>query len=193
VGVPFIGDAEPGALWPGALVRVRHRRRRVAAGRGTTVCAAWRCGGGFGGLPKPSEPFGVRTAYRRLERIWVYRRGFTVMRPATGQTVYRVLGRSQPRAWDFYSDRDKGRPRAPTQEFVDFVGISVFGTRTAALANCARFPKLVAELRLQPGNGFGVARTFADIDEHYSVWGDPESLLDHASGEVLRVDAPGLD
>jgi hypothetical protein len=134
----------------------------------------------WGGLPPLAEDLGLPG-------------GFTLMRPAAGQTVYRVLGRSQARDWDFYSDREKGRPRAPNQDFVDFVGISVFGSQSAALANCARFPKLIAEIHLPSGNGFSIARTFADIDEHYSVWGDPELLLDHVSAEVLRVDAPGLD
>jgi hypothetical protein len=113
-------------------------------------------------------------------------RGSLVVRPASGQTVYRVLGRSEPREWDFYSDRDKGRDRAPRQDFIDFVAISVFGSQAAALANCTRFPKLVAEVLLSPRNGFTIARTFADIDEHYSVWGDPEALRNHLRHALRR-------
>jgi hypothetical protein len=115
------------------------------------------------------------------------------VQPAAGQLVYRVLGRSEPRDWDFYSDRDKQRARAPRQDFVDYVGLSVFGSQAAALDNCLRFPKLVAAVRLPPGNGFSIARTFADINEHYSVWGEPEALLDNVTGDILRVDDPTLD
>lgn len=110
--------------------------------------------------------------------------------PARGQVVYRIVGRSTPRLRDFQSGRERELPRAPNQNFLDYVGISVFGSEAAALENAAKFPKLVAEVVLPSGQGFSIARTFADIDEHYSVWGDPEALLGQII-EVSRTDEPG--
>jgi hypothetical protein len=115
-----------------------------------------------------------------------------VVVPAAGQSVYRVIGRSSPLARDFESNRDRGRPRFPRQDYIDFVGISVFGSLEAALASAARFPKLVAEVHLNAGAGLTIARTLPDIAEHYSVWGAPEDLLDRVV-TVARVDAPEVD
>jgi hypothetical protein len=102
--------------------------------------------------------------------------------------VYRTIGRSEPRDWDFQSDLRKGRPRAPQQDYVDYVGLSVFGTEDAASENAVRFPKWIARVHLEEGCGFMVARTYADVDEHYTVWGDPEELLARVELPVSRFD-----
>ncbi len=94
--------------------------------------------------------------------------------PTEGRFVYRTIGRSEPWDWDFQSDHGKRRPRTPQQDYVDYVGLSVFGTEDAARENAIRFPKLIARVHLEEGCGFMIARTYADVDEHYTVWGDPE-------------------
>lgn len=103
--------------------------------------------------------------------------------PASGQTVYRLLGKSEPRDWDFQSDRDKGRARGPRQDVMDHVGLSVFGRPEAALVNAVRWPKFLATVRLDGGHGFMVARTLAEVSDHYCVWGEPATLL----AAVVRV------
>jgi hypothetical protein len=110
--------------------------------------------------------------------------------PATGQIVYRTLGRSEPRVWDFQSDRDKERPRGPEQDYLDYVGLSVFATEDAALENAVRFPKMIARLHLEEGCGFMIARTYADVAHHYTVWGDPDELAIRVQRPVRRVDQP---
>jgi hypothetical protein len=100
-----------------------------------------------------------------------------VVAEADNHVVYRVLGKPEARERDFMSDRDKGRPRAPAQDYADFVGVSVFGSEELAEANAVRFPKFVATVHLQPGEGFMLARTYADVEGHYTVWGDPEALV----------------
>jgi hypothetical protein len=110
--------------------------------------------------------------------------------PTDDWFVYRTIGRSEPRDRDFKSDRDKGRPRAPEQEYVDYVGLSVFGTEDAARENAVRFPKMVARVHLEAGCGFMIARTLADVDEHYTVWGDPEELMARVQRPVSRFDDP---
>ena len=42
--------------------------------------------------------------------------------PASGQVLYRVIGRSNAQERDFQSDRDKKRPRYPDQTYVDHLG-----------------------------------------------------------------------
>jgi hypothetical protein len=110
--------------------------------------------------------------------------------PASGQVVFRLLGRSTPRAFDFQSARDRDRPIRPGQEFIDHLGLSVFGSEDAAIAIAQRFPKLVARVYLPAGEGFTLARTLEEIDAHYTLWGDPETLL-RGVVHVKRLDADG--
>jgi hypothetical protein len=119
---------------------------------------------------------------------------YVLAAPATGQIVYRIVGRSKLANLDpmyFASNRERGRPRGPQQDYMDWLGISVFGTLDAALDNAVKYPKMIAPIRLRAGNGFMIARTEADIDHHYALWGDPEALLGHVLGDVVRVDDPG--
>jgi hypothetical protein len=103
--------------------------------------------------------------------------------------VFRLLGRSVAREWDFQSARDRDRPARPGQDFLDYAGVSVFGSEDAAIRTARRYPKLLARLHLPAGDGFMIARTLPDAAEHYSVWGDPRSLQRRVVS-VLRVDEP---
>jgi hypothetical protein len=118
---------------------------------------------------------------------------YVLAAPTTGQIVYRIVGRSTLANLEplhFASNLERDRPRAPKQDYMDWLGISVFGTLEAALNNAARYPKMVAPVRLVAGHGFMIARTEADIHHHYALWGDPEDLLRHVMGDVVRVDEP---
>lgn len=111
--------------------------------------------------------------------------------PAAAQTLYRIVGRSDPRLRDFQTDREKERPRGPDQTQVDYLGISMFETEDLAERNAIRYPKMIAPVRLVSGRGFTLARTEPEIEGHYAVWGDAEALLDSVDGSVSRYDAPG--
>lgn len=103
--------------------------------------------------------------------------------------MYRLIGRSTPRLRDFQSDRDKGRPRAPSQGYADYVGLSVFDSEEIVLANATRFPAVIAAVRLEDAHGFDLARIYADVAGHHTVWGEPSDLLEQVEA-VLRHDAP---
>jgi len=109
--------------------------------------------------------------------------------PANGQVVFRLLGRSAAREWDFQSARDRGRGIRPRQDFLDYLGVSVFGTEEAAVAIAARFPKLVTRVHLPPGEHFMIARTLPEYEHHYSVWGDPKALMRRVVG-ITRINDP---
>jgi hypothetical protein len=74
---------------------------------------------------------------------------------------------------------------------MDYVGLSVFGTQDAARENAVKWPKLIATVWLESGRGFMIARTYVDIDEHYTLWGDPDDLLALVQGRAARFDDPG--
>jgi hypothetical protein len=118
-----------------------------------------------------------RAARRALELVKPARPTAVTAYAATGQYIYRAIGRGHPVERDFYSDRGKERPRAPDQDYMDYVGLSAFGSLEAAEANMVRLPKRDAHVRLEEGHGFMIARTYADIDQHYTVWGDPRDLM----------------
>lgn len=104
--------------------------------------------------------------------------------------VYRVLGRPTPRERDFISNRDKDRPREDDEPYVEFMGVSTYGSRARAEENAVIYPKFVATVRLPPGQGFTVARTYADVADHYTVWGNPAELVECIDGEPVRYDDP---
>ena len=97
--------------------------------------------------------------------------------PASNQVVHRLIGRSDPRERDFESNQARENPRFPKQDFLDYVGLSVYGSLETAKESATQWPKLIARLRLRPGNGFMIARTLVDIDDHYSIWGEVDRLL----------------
>jgi hypothetical protein len=113
--------------------------------------------------------------------------GWLVIAPAAGQVLYRLVNRDPPIVRDFESDRTKDRPRFGEDLEVDHLGLSMFDTEDQALSMARRYPKLVAEVVLEPGLGFGLARTMLDLPGHYTVWGTPEDLLDQV-GSLTRQD-----
>lgn len=160
----------------GGVVTLDRLRRAVRAG----VEVARRPVLGLGGPPGELPPLAGALGLRDDALLVV---------PADGQVVFRLLGRSRPRLRDFQSARDRERPIGPQQDFLDYLGVSVFGREEVALANATQFPKLVARVHLPAGAGFTIARTLADVEEHYSVWGEPDALVNRVV-DVHRVDAP---
>lgn len=113
------------------------------------------------------------------------REAFTI-RPAVGELMYRLVGRSTPRLRDFQSDRDKGRPRVPSQGYADYLGISVFESEELASRNAARYPAVIAAVRLDAAHGFDLASTYPDIEGHHTVWGEPSQLLEQVERIVTH-------
>jgi hypothetical protein len=69
--------------------------------------------------------------------------------------------------------------------------LSVFGSEESAEANAKVYPKILARVDLAAGFGFMIARTYADIDDHDTVWGDPVELLERVTA-VTTIDEPGV-
>jgi hypothetical protein len=51
-----------------------------------------------------------------------------VVVPARYHVVYRTVGSSQGKIRDFQSNRERGRPRADDEDFIDYQGVSVFSS-----------------------------------------------------------------
>ncbi len=85
--------------------------------------------------------------------------------------------RPEPRVRDFEPNLAKGRPRGPDETYADYLGISTFASEELAVENAINWPKHVAAVVLADQEGFSIARTYPDIEGHYTVWGDPERLL----------------
>lgn len=101
-----------------------------------------------------------------------------IVSPARHNAVFRLLGyRPEAQLRDFQSNHARGRPRGPDEAYVDYLGISVFSTEELAIENAVRWPKHVAALLLPQQDGFSIARTYPEIEGHYTVWGDPDKLL----------------
>lgn len=107
--------------------------------------------------------------------------------PANRHRLFRLVGKDPPRERDFQSDKVKNRPRFAGDHEADHLALSMFATEAQALSMARRYPKIVAEVALPAGHGFGIARTMLDLEGHYSVWGDPAGLLDRVSS-VSRQD-----
>ena len=99
--------------------------------------------------------------------------------------MYRLIGRSTPRLRDFQSDRDKGRPRAPSQGYADYVDLSVFGSSSWLMQPLSSSNRGRA---LEHGHGFDLARTYADVAGHHAIWGEPSDPLEQVEA-VLRHEA----
>lgn len=84
----------------------------------------------------------------------------------------------------------KDRPRGPDETYADYLGISVFSSEPLAIENAVRWPKHVAAVVLPESERFSIARTYPEIEGHYSVWGDPERLLANVQGVSTHLD-PG--
>jgi hypothetical protein len=101
-----------------------------------------------------------------------------IVAPARHQAVFRLLGpRREARVRDFQSNHAKERPRGPDETYADYLGLSVFSSEELAMENAIRWPKHVAALLLPQDEGFSIARTYPEIEGHYTVWGDPDRLL----------------
>lgn len=94
--------------------------------------------------------------------------------PSDGQMLYRLLRQQEPKAADFRSNRERGRPPAPRENVLLHCGVSMFSDRDAALSRARRTPVFLAAVTLAPGRGFYIAKTGGPF--HYTVWGDPAAL-----------------
>jgi hypothetical protein len=119
---------------------------------------------GFG-MPPPA------TDYRLPPKTFI-------VAPARHQVVFRLLGfRPEPRVRDFESNFAKGRPQAPDETYADYLGVSVFASEQLAIENAVNSPKHVAAVLLPDSEGFSIARTYPEVEGHYTIWGDPERLV----------------
>ena len=100
--------------------------------------------------------------------------GAIVALPADDQTLYRLIRQQQPRAWDFRSNRDRGRPPAPRETALLHCGVSMFSDPEAALSRARRTPVYLAAVTLATGRGLHLAKTGSR--SHYTGWGTPEDL-----------------
>jgi hypothetical protein len=100
-----------------------------------------------------------------------------VVMPADDQTMFRMVKHDSTTEDDFLSDRRLGRPRYGNDLEVDHLGMSMFAERAQAEAMMRRYPKRIAEVRLDPGYGLCLARTLPDVDGHHTVWGLPSDLV----------------
>ena len=98
------------------------------------------------------------------------------------RTFYRFVAAEPPTVRDFASNFQLGRPRRPqageTEE--EWRGLSVFDSIAAARAMLRRVPRfplrLLARLEFPDDTPVQIKQTFAP--GHYTVWGDPQVLLD---------------
>ena len=110
-------------------------------------------------------------------------------------TVYRIVrgaDRSAPAVLDsLRSHYERGAPPRGYERrlAVIHMGLSVFSTRAAAGAMALKWPAIgmfVAELELEPGNGFCIAHT--GQPGHRTLWGRPLQLLGSIA-DILHVEA----
>ena len=98
--------------------------------------------------------------------------------PARGERLFRLLGSDEPRAVDFRSNQEKGRPPFEGCPWLQHCGLSMFEHAEQAIM-VARFqPLVIVQVELSKEAGFMLAKTFGP--GHYSVWGDPEALMGQA-------------
>jgi hypothetical protein len=65
----------------------------------------------------------------------------------------------------------------------------MYESEELAEVSAVKYPKFIASVELQSEKGLTLARTEADIEGHYAVWGDAQVLLDLV-GPVTRHDEP---
>ena len=108
------------------------------------------------------------------------------------RTVYRFVATDPPTSRDFSSNFRLGRPRRPrageTED--EWRGLSVFdslGAACAMLLRVPRFPlRLVAGLDLPDEVPVRIEKTFGPV--HYTLWGEPQVLLD-AVVAVVQIES----
>jgi hypothetical protein len=114
---------------------------------------------------------------------------WALVAPANWQVLYRLIGDRKPKLRDFQSWRERELAtgtgsRYPDDPFIENTSISMFETAELAVRPAKNFPARVAGVVLGRDNGFSLARTDINVDGHYSVWGDPEKLLQAAEGSL---------
>ena len=103
--------------------------------------------------------------------------------PETTRTFYRIVTATPPVLQDFFSDRERGKPRRGTGPDIDFMwnGFSVFETEDQARAQAARFPKIgdyIARLEIPDEASLQVRRT-GSTDGHHTIQGAAEVVCQY--------------
>lgn len=96
------------------------------------------------------------------------------------KTLYHTIQEETPKADDFFSNVQKGRPlpRNPDKQRLAR-GISCWETLTQAREMARRFPsqgKFVAEIVLDEQTSLQYERTTAS-EGHWTVWGTPDAFM----------------
>lgn len=107
------------------------------------------------------------------------------------QTLYRFVATDPPTPRDFFSNFQLGKPRrghaGETEE--EWRGLSVFDSLEAARAMLRRVPRFplrsLAQLELRDGAPVRIEKTHGP--GHYTIWADPQTLLD-AVALVVQID-----
>jgi hypothetical protein len=97
--------------------------------------------------------------------------------PASGQKVYRYV-KDEAHASQFLSRAARGQRPFPDEVPILHRGASMFATVAQVLSRFRRSPVGVAEVTLEAGCGFYIAKTLGD--GHYTVWGDEDALAARA-------------
>ena len=133
---------------------------REAAQTGRSLVSARGTGLLPSGLPAPAKTY-------------LLPKGSVVAIPATGQKVLRVV--SDPIMSSDFASRQAGGCRPfPDEPLILHAGVSTFDELAQLLKRFRRSPMWVAEVTLEEGCGFHIAKTLGR--GHYTVWGDPELL-----------------
>jgi hypothetical protein len=118
-------------------------------------------------LPPPAETIGIE--------------GVTAIVALTdGQVLHRITADDVPAIRDFLSNRDLWNIPMKPEHWLFFNGISMFEERSQAESMRDRFRpgQHVTEVPLPARQGFTLAKTRSA--GHYTVWGNPETLLTFA-------------
>jgi hypothetical protein len=94
------------------------------------------------------------------------------------RVLYRIVKTDPPTLSDFLSNRERGLARRENETKDVWGGLSHYDTIERAAKTARRFPSIgtfVAAVRLADDE-FRIEQTFRR--GHYTVWGDPQALLD---------------
>jgi hypothetical protein len=94
--------------------------------------------------------------------------------PAAGQVLYRLASNPLEES-DFVSLAHRGKPPFKKRPMLMHAGLSMFEQIAQAKSRSNRSPVVVAEVRLDPGFQFYLAKTYGI--GHYTVWGLRADLL----------------